>query len=146
MRPLWIFRTSIKFPKFISEVSFVASKFPSLAFFLVPFIFDPPAMSSNNRNFSRPLNCRERRRLKVLQMLPVDIIDPSSSVQDLIEKFQVKQLYRYGSGLDETIIEIESNSADAKGKKFSQLRGLHRHHHAKPLILIYRIFLRFRAA
>jgi hypothetical protein len=57
----------------------------------------------------RGLNAREKYRYQKYQILPIDAIRASSSMKKVIERYHPKELYRYGSQLDDTFISIEDN-------------------------------------
>jgi hypothetical protein len=93
----------------------------------------------------RELTQRERRRMNVHGLLPVDAIDPLSVTRDVIEQHQTKFLYRYGCELKETMLsiqELENNNSnkniEPKRNLIFHLRGFFRHHRQNhfPLSLI----------
>jgi hypothetical protein len=67
----------------------------------------------------RKLSSREKRRLQTFGMLPVDAVDPSCSIRHLIEKHDVKFLYRDSGGL----IGANPLYNDRRRNLFSSLRG-----------------------
>jgi hypothetical protein len=63
----------------------------------------------------RELNSRERRRLKVLKMLPIDAVSPTHSPRGS----EIIDFYHYGCGLDDSKAKMRIK----KGfKKCSSLR------------------------
>lgn len=104
-------------------------------------------------NITRTLNSRERRRLEVHGMVPVDAIDPACSTRKLIEN-KTTHLYRYGCYLQDTNVELEDFiSIRAAGRSsvasFVHLRGFNHHLHkftialysSISLIYVYNFFL-----
>lgn len=90
-------------------------------------------------NITRTLNSRERRRLEVHGMVPVDAIDPACSTRKLIEN-KTTHLYRYGCYLQDTNVELEDFiSIRAAGRSsvasFVHLRGFHHHLHKFTIAL-----------
>lgn len=78
----------------------------------------------DQQDLTRKLNARERRRLNVHQMLPVDAIDPSCPTRNLVECHQTKALYRYGCSLAEMNLEIVEVDNVIKQRNFiSRFRG-----------------------
>lgn len=82
-------------------------------------------MTDNGPYLIRKLNARERRRLVVHRMLPIDAIDPTCSTRELIEHHNTNVLYRYGCSLTEANLEVENDrSSGAKKRSFlCSLRG-----------------------
>lgn len=90
-------------------------------------------------NITRTLNSRERRRLEVHGMVPVDAIDPACSTRKLIEN-KTTHLYRYGCYLQDTNVELEDFiSIRAAGRSsvasFVHLRGFNHHLHKFTIAL-----------
>lgn len=83
-------------------------------------------------NITRTLNSRERRRLKVHGMFPVDAIDPACSTRKLIEN-KTTHLYRYGCYLQDTNVELEdlisTRARKSSVTSFFNLRGFNHHLH-----------------
>lgn len=77
----------------------------------------------STQNLIRKLNSRERRRLNVYNLIPVDAIDPTCSTHELIEN-EATHLYRYGcSSLQDANIEIENNSLRRKKNPIFHFQG-----------------------
>lgn len=75
------------------------------------------------QNLIRKLNSRERRRLSMHNLIPVDAIDPACSTHELIEN-KATHLYRYGcSSLQDANIEIENNSLRRKKNPIFHFQG-----------------------
>lgn len=88
------------------------------------------------QNLIRKLNSRERRRLNVHNLIPVDAIDPTCSTHELIEN-KTTHLYRYGcSSLNDVNIEIENNSLRRKENPILYIQGSF-HIIVSSLIFIY---------
>jgi hypothetical protein len=74
-------------------------------------------MENNQQKLVRILNPRERRRMSVYNMIPVDAVDPKCSTRKLIESNTTK-LYRYGCSLQDMNLEIEdANLEQPKNEK-----------------------------
>jgi hypothetical protein len=81
-------------------------------------------MFENREILVRELNAREIYRYKRYQILPVDAISFTSTIEKVIERFHPKKLYRYGCELDDTFISIEDNNEVNEGKNMIfHLRG-----------------------
>ena len=77
----------------------------------------------NTQNLIRKLNSRERHRLRKYNLIPVDAIDPTCSIQELIEN-KMTDLYRYGcSSLQNVNIELEDNGSRRKNKPIFHIQG-----------------------
>lgn len=87
---------------------------------------------------TRTLNSRERRRLKVHGIVPVDALDPNCSTRKLIEN-KTTHLYRYGCYLQDTNVELEDFILKRAGKSsvasFFHLRGFNHHLHKFTIAL-----------
>ena len=83
-------------------------------------------------NITRTLNSRERRRLEIHGMVPVDAIDPACSTRQLIEN-KTTHLYRYGCYLQDTNVELEDfisiRARKSSVASFVHLRGFNHHLH-----------------
>lgn len=85
---------------------------------------NPIKMKQLDQSLTRNLNARERRRLTIHRMLPVDAIDPTCSNYNLTERHQTELLYRYGCGLAEMNVETEDViDTTEHGNFFSRFRG-----------------------
>jgi hypothetical protein len=79
-------------------------------------------MAQREKNLIRKLNSRERRRLSLYNMIPVDAIDPSCSTRVLIENKTTK-LYRYGCSMQDMNIQIEGSGLARKKNLIFHLQG-----------------------
>lgn len=94
-------------------------------------------MSENDPILIRKLNSREKRRLTVHGMLPLDAIDPSCSTDKLIGHNQAKHLYRYGCRMAEVNLEIEPDTVAVKKRNLIfHLRGFP---HQFPISILARL-------
>lgn len=72
----------------------------------------------------RELNAREKYRYRKYEILPVDAISLSSSMEKVIERYHPRKLYRYGSELEDTFITIVDNDEVSEKKNLIfHLRG-----------------------
>lgn len=69
---------------------------------------------------NRQLDPREKRRLKIHYMLPIDVVDPCCRTSELMHN-NVKTLYYYGSGLDKMFLDLDNFKS--KHKFISNIRG-----------------------
>lgn len=75
------------------------------------------------------LNLREKRRLKVHGVVPVDILNSSCTTKELIEN-NTTHLYRYGCYFQDTNVELEDFTKRAeKSSSCFRLRGFLHHFH-----------------
>lgn len=83
-------------------------------------------MNEMDQNLIRKLNPRERRRLNVYQMLPVDAIDLTYSARTSAQCHETKLLYRYGCGLTEMDLQIDDfDNGIERRNLISRLRGFY---------------------
>lgn len=69
-------------------------------------------------SITQKLNPRERRRLKVHGIVPVDVLDPECTMKELIEN-KSTHLYRYGCYFQDTNVELEEYVTAPSGEKNS---------------------------
>lgn len=73
-------------------------------------------------NLNRQLDPREKRRLKIHYMLPIDVLDPSCRTSELVYN-KVKTLYYYGSGLDKMFLNLDNFKSKHRNKFITNFRG-----------------------
>ena len=74
-------------------------------------------------NLNRQLDPREKRRLKIHYMLPIDVVDPSCRTSELLNN-NVQTLYYYGSGLDKMFLDLDNFENKHNNKFISNIRGI----------------------
>lgn len=79
-------------------------------------------MAQSEQNLTRKLSSREKRRLSVYNMIPVDALDPLCSTRELIEN-KATNLYRYGCSLQDMNLKIGNNSSMEKKNLIFHLQG-----------------------
>lgn len=92
-------------------------------------------------SITRKLNLREKRRLRMHAIVPVDALDPSCSARELIEN-KTTHLYRYGCYFQDTNVELEEyfSIPTARSSSRFHLRGFHHHLTSNLYIFIANIF------
>lgn len=82
-------------------------------------------------SITRELNSREKRRLRLHGIVPVDSLDPSCTTRELIEN-NTTHLYRYGCFFQDVNVELEELTMRAeKSSSRFRLRGFHHHFHLR---------------